>query len=125
MKYQITNRIHGEQFIVIIEFKSKATGSFFMTEAVAQIVFDALGRELTPQGIFTAEQVPAVRRELAAVVERSRQQDRQALDQHDEAVRQNERSAQDLPVGLSQRAFPLLDMLTRAEEKNVAVVWGV
>ena len=96
-----------------------------MTEAVAQIVFDALGRELTPQGIFTAEQVPAVRRELAAVVERSRQQDRQALDQHDEAVRQNERSAQDLPVGLSQRAFPLLDMLTRAEEKNVAVVWGV
>jgi hypothetical protein len=110
---------------VIIEFRSKATGSFFMTQAVAQVIFDALGRELTPQGIFTADQVPGVRHELAAVVEKSRQQDRQALDQHDEALREGQSRSEDLPVGLSQRAFPLLEMLTRAEKKGVPVVWGV
>ncbi len=47
------------------------------------------------------------------------------MSQHDEAVRQGEASGKELPVGLSQRAFPLLDMLTAAEKKNVAVVWGV
>lgn len=96
-----------------------------MTEPVAQLVFKALQRELTPQGIFTAEQVPQVRAQLAAVVEQSRDQDRKALNRHDEAMGQGEASSRDLPVGLSQRAYPLLDMLTRAEQKKVPVVWGV
>jgi hypothetical protein len=30
-----------------------------------------------------------------------------------------------MPVGLSQRAFPLLDMLKAAEKKGVPIVWGV
>jgi hypothetical protein len=110
---------------VIIEFKSKAAGAFFMTEPVAKLVFTAMGQELTPKGIFTEDQVPQVRAKLAAVVNASRLQDRRALNQHDEAVREGEGSAKDLPVGLSQRAFPLLEMLTAAEKKKVSVVWGV
>jgi hypothetical protein len=110
---------------VIIEFKSKAAGVFFMTEPVAKLVFTAMGREFTPKGIFTEEQVPQVRAKLAAVVKASQQQDRQALNQHDDAVSLGQNSTKDLPVGLSQRAFPLLEMLTAAEKKKVSVVWGV
>jgi hypothetical protein len=110
---------------VIIEFKSKAAGAFFMTEPVMKMVFSAMGVEFSPKGIFTEEQVPRMREALANAIERTKQQDQARMSQHDEAVRQGEASGKELPVGLSQRAFPLLDMLTAAEKKNVAVVWGV
>jgi hypothetical protein len=110
---------------VIIEFKSKAAGSFFMTEPVAQMVFAAIGIELTPQGIFTQEQVPVIRSKLAAAIQSTRAQDRDALNRFDEAQRESMSPASELPVGLSQRAFPLLDMLAQAEKKKAAVVWGV
>ncbi len=110
---------------MIIEFKSKASGGFFMTEPVMKMVFSAIGREFSEKGIFTEEQVPIVRAKLAQVVAQSRMADRGRLQSHDEAVREGEASEKDLPVSLSQRAFPLLEMLTAAEKKKVPVVWGV
>jgi hypothetical protein len=110
---------------VIIEFKSKAAGSFFMTEPVAQMVFAAIGAELTPKGIFTEDQVPVIRARLAAAIQSTRAQDRDALNLYDETQRESAAPAAELPVGLSQRAFPLLDMLAQAEKKKVSVVWGV
>ena len=96
-----------------------------MTEPVMKMVFSAIGQEFSEKGIFTEQQVPVVRAKLQSVVEQSRAADRQRLEGHDEAVREGEATAKDLPVGLSQRAFPLLEMLTAAESKNVPVVWGV
>lgn len=110
---------------MIIEFKSKAIGGFFMTEPVMKMVFAAIGQEFSEKGIFTETQVPIVREKLQAVVEQSRHADRSRLESHDESVREGEALAKDLPVGLSQRAFPLLEMLTAAEKKKVPVVWGV
>jgi hypothetical protein len=110
---------------VIIEFKSKAAGAFFMTEPVMKMVFSAIGTEFSPKGIFTAERIPEIRRQLAAAIERSRQQDQARIDQHHDQVREGEASAQEFPIGLSQRAFPLLEMLSAAEKKKVPVVWGV
>lgn len=110
---------------MIIEFKSKAAGAFFMTEPVAKLVFAAIDMELSEKGIFTAEQVPAIRRKLDKAVEQSRQKDHARLAQHDDAVGSGEVISREMPVGLSQRAFPLLDMLKAAEKKGVPIVWGV
>ncbi|MBU6326012.1 MAG: DUF1840 family protein [Verrucomicrobia bacterium] len=110
---------------MIIEFKSKAAAGFFMTEPVMRLVFTAIGHEFAPSGIFTAEQVPAVRSKLAHAIEQSRLQDRASIAQHDESSLAGESNAQDLQVGLSQRAFPLLEMLAAAEKQKVPVVWGV
>ena len=110
---------------MIIEFKSKATAAFFMTEPVMKMVFAAINVEFAPKGIFTEEQVPQIRARLSQAIERSKGGDQERIEQHDEAVRQGESNGRELPVGLSQRAFPLLDMLTAAEKKKVPVVWGV
>ena len=110
---------------MIIEFKSKAAGAFFMTEPVMRMVFASIDQEFAPKGIFTEDRVPLVRQKLAQAVEQSRRQDHARLNQHDDAMREGQATAQELPVGLSQRAFPLLEMLTAAEKKKVAVVWGV
>lgn len=110
---------------MIIEFKSKAAGAFFMTEPVAKLVFAAIDMELSEKGIFTADQVSAIRKKLEKAIEQSRQQDHANLMQHDNAVGNGEAISKEMPVGLSQRAFPLLDMLKAAEKKGVPIVWGV
>jgi hypothetical protein len=110
---------------VIVEFKSKATGIFIMTEPVAKMVFSAMGLTFEPKGIFTVEQVPIMRQRLQQAINASKAQDKAQLEQHDESVAEGEAIARDFPVGLSQRAFPLLDMLAASERDGVAVVWGV
>lgn len=110
---------------MITEFRSKAAGGFFMTEPAVRMVFSAIGREFTPNGIFTEEQVPVVRRKLANAIEQSRSQDRAAMAQYNESILPPESTTQDLQVGLSQRAFPLLEMLIVAEKQKVPIVWGV
>lgn len=115
----------GNQCNLIIEFKSKAAGAFFMTEPVARMVFAAMGVEFAGKGIFTEAQVPMVRARLAQAIDQSKAQDRARLSEFDEAVHEGSTAAKDLPVGLSQRAYPLLEMLMAAEKKGVPVVWGV
>jgi hypothetical protein len=110
---------------MIIEFKSKAAASFYMTEPVTRLVFSAIGHEFAPSGIFTAEQVRAIRFKLGHAIEQSRLRDRASIAQQDESSLAGESSAQDPQIGLSQRAFPLLEMLTAAEKHQVPVVWGV
>ena len=110
---------------MIIEFRSKAAGGFFMTEPVMKMVFAAIGQEFAAKGIFIEAQIPEVRSRLAVAIDQSRQRDQSRLNQHDESVREGLTAAQELPIGLSQRAFPLLEMLTAAEKKKVPVVWGV
>lgn len=110
---------------MIVEFKSKAAGAFLMTEPVMRMVFAALDLEVAPQGIITAEQVPAIRAKLEAAVSQARLEDRAQLAQHDEARMSGQAIPRDVPIGLSQRAYPLLDMLRAAEAKKVPVVWGV
>jgi hypothetical protein len=110
---------------VIIEFRSKAAGGFFMTESVMRMVFVAIGQEFSSKGIFTEAQIPEIRGRLVAAIDQSRKQDQSRLNQHDESVREGLTALQELPIGLSQRAFPLLEMLTAAEKKKVPVVWGV
>jgi hypothetical protein len=110
---------------VIIEFKSKASGAFFMTEPVAKMVFAAIGVAFAGKGIFTEDQVPGVRAKLAQAIDQSRAQDRARLSEFDEAMRQGDAGSEELPVGLSQRAYPLLEMLEAAEKNRVPVVWGV
>ncbi len=110
---------------MIIEFRSKAAGGFFMTEPVARLVLAALGREFAPKGIFTDEQVPLMRQRLEEAIAGARGQDRAHQAGHEAAVQEGAASATDMPVGLSQRAYPLLEMLRAAERDNVSVVWGV
>jgi hypothetical protein len=110
---------------LIIEFKSKATGLFIMTESVATMVFSAMGLTFEPKGIFTAEQVPVMRQRLQEAIDQARTHDKARLEEHDESVTEGEVLARDFPLGLSQRAYPLLDMLIASERDGVAVVWGV
>lgn len=75
-------------------------------------------RSFSSKGIFTEAQIPEIRGRLVAAIDQSRKQDQSRLNQHDESVREGLTALQELPIGLSQRAFPLLEMLTAAEKRK-------
>jgi len=112
---------------MLVTFRSKAAGEIYMYAEHAKMLLDIVGKDFdppqAPRGVFTVEQLPAAVAALQAASERSKQQDQQVLEAHETGERKSDAMA--MPVGLSQRAFPLLDMLERAQKKGVVVTWGV
>ena len=108
----------------LVRFTSKAAGEIFMFEDNARRLFDILGKDATPKGIITADQVPAaIARLRAAIDEEKRLAAAAPAPEHnpdDQALAGNPQF-----VRLGQRAYPLLDMLERAARKGVDVLWGV
>ncbi len=103
---------------MLITFKSKASGDIPMFAEHAKALLAVLGKDLdeaTPRGIITAAEAPLALEKLKRAADQS-------------LVEQRE--TQDLPeaqlsVSLSQRAYPLINMLERAAKAKADVVWGV
>jgi Domain of unknown function (DUF1840) len=98
----------------LVTFNSKAAGEFYMLREHAQAVLAVVGKELSPEGIITADQVAGALAALQSAVDRAAKPT--ADDQED--VMPMARS-----VGFAQRAFPLLDMLRAAQKKKADVIW--
>lgn len=104
---------------MIVTFKSKAAGDVIMFGESAHQLMKVMGKDPDPQGIITAEQLPAAIAALKGVIEEGRRQpganddedaDKPAMAQH---------------VSLAQRAVPLLELLEWAHRKNAPVMWGI
>ncbi len=113
---------------MLVTFKSAASADVIMFGAVAQTLIDILGKASDEgSGIVTVAQLPEAIARLKAAIEEDRA--RQAEPPHDEDAdtEENEagRSAMAAPVGLAQRAWPLLNMLEAALREKEPVVWGV
>jgi Domain of unknown function (DUF1840) len=105
----------------LVTFNSKAAGEFYMLREHATAVLGVIGKDLTPEGIITIEQVPAALAALQTAVDRVAAASKAAPD--------NEEAERELPpairsVGFAQRAFPLLDMLRAAQKKRADVIWS-
>lgn len=119
----------------IVIFKSKASGDVIMFAEVAMQMMQLMGKEVTAQGIVTAEQLPEAIAGLRAAVDADRAQ-HQALLQAEAETDADPDAAPDAKasppaaagpsgVSLTQRAIPLLELLERSQKKQVPVLWGV
>jgi hypothetical protein len=104
---------------MIYEFKSRATGSIVMTEPVGNAMLEAIGREPAGKGVITTEQMPDAIARLEAL-----SADNPPPEPEDNPAEAPE-SRIDAPVSLSQRAFPLIEMLRAAHKAGKDVTWGV
>jgi uncharacterized protein YciI len=107
---------------MIYKFKSKATGDLLMMGPAGDQVLRCIGREPAAQGIL---EVAAMAEALAAI-----EQAVQADDAAREAAKKEAAAeGRHLPSGdgvtLRQRAWPLLEMMKRAQAAGQAIVWGV
>lgn len=109
---------------MLITFKSRAAADVPMYAEHAKTLLAVIGKSLEPEsaprGIVTAADAPAALAKLRAAADASRRAEKEsgASDREPEP-------GIPLPVGLAQRAFPLIEMLERAAEEGRDVVWGV
>lgn len=107
---------------MIYEFKSRATGSIIMTEPVGNALLEAIGREPAPQGAITTEQMPDAIAKLEALSAANPPVDPDEVSTGEPGDAEGPR---EVPVSLSQRAFPLIEMLRAALKAGKDITWGV
>jgi hypothetical protein len=107
---------------MLYKFKSKAAGDIIMTAPHGDHVLRLIGREPASKGILQSADLAAAIARLKAAIEA------------DEAARREAQAEADargepLPpregVGLRQRAWPLIEMMKRAQAAEQDIVWGV
>lgn len=111
--------------MALVVFRSKAAGEIFMFAETARRIFDIIGRQEAPRGVITAEQVADALQKLVDAVDEEKAQLKAAQEEADRADKQGEGEAQQRPITLGQRAFPLIEMLRAAQKKQVDVTWGI
>ena len=113
---------------MLFVFKSDAAADVIMFGDVAKKLVAILGKDPeSPKGIVTVEQLPdAIARLQAAIAEDKARQAAQGTDADEDAdAAAGDRPGMAAPVGLAQRAWPLLDMLEASKKEGTPVVWGV
>lgn len=109
---------------MLITFKSKAAADVPMYAEHAKLLLSMIDKSLEPEsaprGIITAAEVPQALEKLRSAVDASRRTEKERA-----ANARDDEPGQPLPVGLAQRAFPLVDMLERAAKDGRDIVWGV
>ena len=115
----------GTPTMALVVFRSKAAGEIFMFTESARRIFEIIGRQDSPRGVITAEQVPEALQKLVDAVEEEKAQLKAARDDAELHDKQGDGAVQPRPITLGQRAFPLVEMLREAQKKKVDVTWGI
>jgi len=100
---------------MLIKFDSEV-GSFTMDAKIAVQLLKTMGHSGTVPGAMLPNDIPGALARLKGAVERSPKP-------NPEQVRDAEDQGQEPPVSLRQRAFPLIDLLTRAAAQRKEVLW--
>lgn len=107
---------------MLYKFKSKAAGDVIMTQPVGDALLRSIGREPAPKGIFEAADLAAAIGALEGAI---------AADEKARAEAEAEARAEGRTLGpregvtMRQRAWPLVEMMKRAQAAKQDIVWGV
>jgi hypothetical protein len=104
----------------MIKFSSKSSGDFQMLDAHGNALLALIGKGPAPRGVITPEQIPAAIAKISAASAADQADSKRHAKAQPEGASETEE-----PISLGQRAFPLLDMLRRAQAAGEPVLWGV
>ena len=104
---------------MLIKFDSEA-GTFTMDGGIAVQLLKAMGHSGTVPGAILPADIPGALARLKGIVEKSVQEGNPAISNPAGGESGAETEAQ---VSLRQRAFPLIDLLTRAVARDKEVLW--
>lgn len=106
---------------MIYKFKSKAAGDVIMMGPTGDKVLGLIGKSASAQGIIEPAQMPAAIQALADAISAD-DAAREAAGQDGEPAPSGD--ARD-PISLRQRAWPLVEMMKRAQAADAPITWGV
>lgn len=111
---------------MLITFKSDAAADVIMLGEHAKKLIAIIGKDPEdPKGIVTVVQLPEAIMRLKAAIEEDKARRAEPTEAEEEAAAEQGKTGMAAPVGLAQRAWPLLDMLEYSQKEGVPVVWGV
>ncbi|MBA3479039.1 MAG: DUF1840 domain-containing protein [Lautropia sp.] len=116
---------------MLFEFRSRATGSVVMTGDVGKKVLPLMGKTPDAKGIITVSQMPAAIAALEAACQREKEQAAAAKNRADNPPAAQADAQEPDPdgdphlIGISQRAYPLIEMLKQAHAAGKDITWGV
>ena len=100
--------------MALLIFRSRAASEILMQSENAQRLLAIMGKPLGERGVITSGQIDDALARLEA-----------AVGAEAPAGAGGDDPAQPPPVGLRQRAFPLMEMLRAARRSQVDVTWGI
>lgn len=107
---------------MLVTFSSKAGADILMLAPHAKGLLKIIGKiddkDLLTRGVLMPEQLQAAIHNIEQAIAAEPRQSQDEEDESDQA-----RNPLSLPVGLKQRSYPLLDLLKRAEQQQVPVIW--
>lgn len=114
---------------MLYTFKSAASADVLMLGKPAKKLIGTIGKDpADTQGIVTVDQLPGAIARLRAAIEEDRARqaelERQRSADDEAADREAGRSGMAAPVGLAQRAWPLLDMMEASLKEETPVIWS-
>ncbi len=111
--------------MALVVFRSKAAAEIYMFPETAYRLLQIIDKADSPKGVITADQVPDALAKLVAAVDAEKAAAADAARDREQADRRGDPAGAQQPVTLSQRAFPLIEMLRLAAKRNADVTWGV
>ncbi len=107
---------------MLYKFKSKAAGDLIMMGPSGDQVLRIVGKDPAPKGIIEPNAMPAA----IAALERAVAEEEAARERAErEAEAEGRTLAPREGVSLRQRAWPMVEMLRRAQAAGHDIVWGV
>jgi uncharacterized protein DUF1840 len=106
---------------MLIIFSSNATGDITMFGDVAEHMFELMGHSGTIPSAIAAKDVPAVLERLKAAIEAQNNEGHD--DDNLDAGADTEDDEDEPKVSIAGRAFPLIQMFSRAAEEGCSVMW--
>jgi hypothetical protein len=105
---------------MLVKFISSTSGQIMMFAPVARQILEILGKDCNARGVITSEQIPEAidLLRLAAADSRSKASGTTQAPSDD---REGENEAP--PVGLSQRAHPLIELLDWTLKDDGFILW--
>ncbi|MBL8408650.1 MAG: DUF1840 domain-containing protein [Candidatus Accumulibacter phosphatis] len=103
---------------MLVTFTSSTSGQIMMFAQVARQLLELVGKDCSARGVITTEQLPeAIQRLRAATADHKSHASAEAVDndggeEHDAT-----------PIGLGQRAYPLLELLEWTRKEDGFVLW--
>jgi len=108
---------------MIVTFKSQASGDVIMFGDIAHLMMKIMGKEAAEKGIVTVEQLPDAIARLRAAMAADKADHTRAVNA-DWPQNELESRSETVPVSLTQRVVPLLELLEWSLKKNKPVTWG-
>jgi hypothetical protein len=105
---------------MLITFQSPATPDVVMLSDLAQYLLGLVGKRLDKRGVILHDELPRAIGRLEAAIS-----DDEKTEIAPESLQYSRDRRQETGSGLSQRAWPFLDMMREARKQDADIIWGL